>query len=248
MRITLRAHGCCKQDTSNGIVCLNYNIWRGNGSSDSEKGVALIVVIILSAVALAVASALIYLTMTYTRVSGHHKAYADACDASRACGVIVMQLAETRGASQLLADFNSYMSTAGIDYKLTTPTTCMSSTIGYGNSVIVPNGIAAKLMSKTSRWIGCNKDIEIDAANNATYDIRAKLLGTNTSYYCYGKIVSATEGNSGSGNEIVRTSGVVAIGGSSPVVPNPFLYTIEVMAEQVNNPKERCRYSILFEY
>jgi hypothetical protein len=67
-------------------------------------------------------------------------------------------------------------------------------------------------------------------------------------YTAYGKIVYAVEGNTG-GDSGLLTKGVVSSGGGDvPVSPQPYLYAIEVQAENSANRAERAKFNVLYQY
>jgi len=67
-------------------------------------------------------------------------------------------------------------------------------------------------------------------------------------YRVYAKIVDTVEGNTG-GEEGLLGKGVVYAGsGEISVMKIPYLYTIEVDAENATNPSERAKLSILYQY
>jgi hypothetical protein len=89
--------------------------------------------------------------------------------------------------------------------------------------------------------------MDIYPGTPATYDMRFDL-GTTPSltYRVYAKIVNTAEGNSGL-DEGLGGKGVVSTG-EITVVSKPYLYTLEVDAENLSNPSERAKYSILYQY
>ncbi len=74
-------------------------------------------------------------------------------------------------------------------------------------------------------------------------------LGTTTTYRVYAKIVDTVWRNTAEGDEELIKGGVVSSGeGMVPVPRMPFLYTIEVDAENPNNIDERAKVSVLYQY
>jgi hypothetical protein len=72
-------------------------------------------------------------------------------------------------------------------------------------------------------------------------------FGATPTYTVFSKIVDTVEGNSG-GDEGLLKGGVVSSSGEIKVMSIPYLYTIEVDAENAANPSERSKYSILYQY
>ena len=78
-----------------------------------------------------------------------------------------------------------------------------------------------------------------------SFDLGASPYPT---YRVYTKIVDTVEGNSGPDTGLMK-GGVVSLGqGEVQVVSRPYLYTIEVDAENSANPSERSKLSILYQY
>jgi len=203
----------------------------------------MIVVLVLSAVALLVAAALIYMVTAGTRISGERKGYANAREAGKGCGALFMELIETRYTGQPYTDFNNSVNAAGLNLLTTTTGTCTGTDSSSGQQY---SGLSAKLLTVSTSWQGCDTTTTINPGNAATYDMSA-VIGTTTQYNCYAKIISATQGNSG-GTINLRTKGVVSSGGEIAVLPVPYLYAIEVLAQQTTNPDARSRISILFQF
>jgi len=140
------------------------------------------------------------------------------------------------------------MNTLGLNSSVTTPAACKTNEVTC-SSYPVYTGLAAKLNLPTSCWTGCNtaSGITIDPADNTTYDMRFDL-GTTTTYRVYAKVVDTVEGNS-SGDEGLIKGGVVSSNsGEVTVQSRPYLYTIEVDAENPNNVDERAKVSVLYQY
>ena len=73
-------------------------------------------------------------------------------------------------------------------------------------------------------------------------------LGSPNKYDVYLKIVGAVEGNTGSANAGFLSQGVVSDPGAIPVVPLPYMYSVEVMASSSTNSSERAKLSVLYQY
>lgn len=209
----------------------------------SQKGVALIAVLVVSAVALMLLTTLIYMITTGTQISGMQKRYKTALEAGYGAADITFQMVALRGD---VAAYQTSLGTAGITATLS-PTLVSSCSSSLGG---VPyTQLSAKLMTPTSSWTsGCNTSMTIDPSNPATYDMKYEI-GSGTKYNVYAKIVDATEGNSAGGGETLFNKGVVsANSGEVTTMSMPYLYTIEVDAENAANSGERAKLTILYQY
>jgi hypothetical protein len=84
----------------------------------------------------------------------------------------------------------------------------------------------------------------INTNDNTTYDMTIDLA----SYRVYSKIVDTVAGNSAV-NEGLLKSGVVTTSSAEVVaISVPYLYTIEVLSQSQNNPTERAKLSVLYQY
>jgi hypothetical protein len=187
----------------------------------NEKGIALVMVLILAAIALAIMAGLIYMITAGTQISGMQKRYKTALDAGFGGADISYQLIGARGDPGIpLANF-----------LINATSSCLTD----------------KLNKKTSDWgSGCDSSITV---SSSSHDMHFDL-GTSPypTYRVYSKIVDTVEGNSG-GDEGLTGKGVVSSGsGEVTVVSRPYLYTIEVDAENRDNAAERAKLSILYQY
>ena len=213
----------------------------------SENGVVLLMVLILSAVALAIMTALIYMITIGTQTSGMHKRYRSALEAGIAGSDVLAQVIQLRG------DISS-LSTLGTTTR--TPATCTGTSINTG---INYTGIQTKIMTSatgttgTANWSGCDSFLKIDSSPTSTsYDLKF-TLGSSPQYNVYAKIVDTVEGNTSGANSSgsnLNNKGVVATYGSGEisVMSIPYLYTIEIDAENTNpNSTERAKLQVLYQ-
>ncbi len=192
----------------------------------NEKGVALMMVLILSAIMLGIMAGLVYMLVASTQVSGIQKRYKTALDAGKGGANLTYELIANRGTLGSLDPTQ-------ITFAIRTATACMT----------------AKMISRTSDWTACPSDSStsyIDTANSASYDLFVEI-GTTARYQIYSKIVDTVEGNSGGDLGLIK-SGVVTNSGEVQAMSRPYLYTIEVDAQNRDNPAERAQYSILYQY
>jgi hypothetical protein len=207
----------------------------------NEKGIALVMVLLLSAIALVIMAALIYMLTTGTQISGIQKRYETASEAGMGGTDITYQLIGLRGDAARTASFLGDI--AALTPVITTPATCT----GTNSSGTTFTGLAAKINSPSSTWAGCNNSMVINPNTGTTYDM-VFTLGTVPTYNVYSKIVDTVEGNSAGDEGLINNRVVDSNSGEIRVMSYPYLYTIEVDAENTANPSERAKYSILYLY
>ena len=228
----------------------------------NEKGIALVMILVLSAIALAIMAGLIYMITTGTQVSGMQKRYKTALEAGVGGSDITYYFIGLRGEPSSTSSSLSALST--VSPALTTSGSCT----GTNRDGIAFTGFAAKLNTPSTSWSSaCNTDsfaitpnitcspttctngVPGSSSSTCTYDLRLDLgASPYPTYRVYAKIVDTVEGNSG-GEEGLLGKGVVYAGsGEISVMKIPYLYTIEVDAENAANPSERAKLSILYQY
>lgn len=197
----------------------------------NEEGVALVMVLILSAIALAIMAALVFMLTASTQMSGIQKRYKTAIEAGKGGADLAFQLIATRGTLDL-STFSSL--------NLTVP----ASDVGLTHT----NCLTAKLNTRTTAWPAeCNSSSAINPTDSTTYDMFFDL-GTIPTFRVYGKIVDTVEGNSGADIGLQKSGVVSSNSGEVTAMSMPYLYTIEVDTMNRDNPSERARYSILYQY
>jgi hypothetical protein len=204
----------------------------------NEKGIALAMVLVVSVVIVAVMAGLLYMIISGTQISGIQKRYTNALEAGKGGADIAYDIIGARSfatVSTLPIDFDQQISDACLTAKLnkSTSATNWASCGGYSDTT----------------------SMSIDPDNPSTYDFQFDFggktyLGVNLfpEYTVYAKIANTVEGNSG-GDEGLLGKGVIASGtGEVTVVSRPYLYTIEIEAENAANPQERAKLSVLYQY
>jgi Na+-transporting NADH:ubiquinone oxidoreductase subunit NqrC len=193
----------------------------------NKKGSTLLVVLVLSAVALVIVAGLLYMVTQNTKLSGSSRQYKNALEAAKAGADVFNQVINNSGKppSLVLANF----------------------TIG--------TQLATKLTTSTAGWVGLSNTITIDPNDTTTYDVTFDL-GTSPAYRVYGKIVDTVPGNSSSNAIPWHKGGTVNSqtasggGGSGNIMAqsHPYMYTIEILSQQVSNPLERAKLSVVYQY
>jgi hypothetical protein len=219
----------------------------------NEKGIALAMMLILAAVALLIMAGLLYMITSSTQISGMQKRYKTALDAGFGGANITYQFIAFRGDPIDTPSFQTLLSS--INPVITTPDgSGTGDCTGTDISGVTYHGLAAKLMTPTYRngvrvWSAdCNSTMSIIPGTATSYDMQYELPGSPTNYTVYAKIVDTVEGNSPADKGLGGEGVVVSGGGEVTVVSRPYLYTIEVDAENRTNPSERAKLSILYQY
>jgi hypothetical protein len=216
----------------------------GEGGLQNEKGIALVMVLVLSTIVLVIMAGLIYMLTTGTQLSGMQKRYKTALEAGIGGADITYQITALRGETSATSSLLGELSV--LNPVITTPNSCVTSSIAACTMMASYTGIATKFNLPTDCWAGCDSSLTIDPGNASTYDMQFDF-GTAPTYRVYAKIVDTVEGNSG-GDEGLLKGGVVHSSGEINVASIPFLYTIEVDAQNQTNPAERAKLSILYQY
>ncbi|MBM4145023.1 MAG: hypothetical protein FJ240_01935 [Nitrospira sp.] len=217
----------------------------------NERGIALVMILVLSAISLAIMAALIYMITVGTQLSGMQKRYRTALDAGVGSADLAYQFVATRGDTTIVSGLLTQLSL--INPAVTTSGSC-TGTSSLGTSFA---GLAAKLNAPTfnpdgtSNWSSaCAGDsVMIIPGTSTSYDLRYDLGSSPYPVYrVYTKIVDTIEGNSG-GDEGLLGKGVVSSGsGEISVMSRPYLYSLEVNAENLSSPSERAKLSVLYQY
>jgi hypothetical protein len=101
----------------------------------------------------------------------------------------------------------------------------------------------------TACWSGCDSSLDIDLADNTTYDLSFQLgAAPDPVYNVYVKVVDATYGNAGAGQGLTKRKVVDSDKSDVSVPLISYLYTIEVLAQAALNPSERAFTSALYAY
>ncbi len=211
--------------------CIGYHVSKPL----NEKGIALVMVLILSAISLAIMAGLIYMVTSGTQISGIEKRYKTALEAGIASKEVTYQFIGMRddpGILNINFLFSSNFSTNCRTAKLNTP----ASTTNWASC-----GTGGNYTKTTS--------FSIDPNDPVTYDMSLDLgTSPNPTYRVYSKIVDTVEGNSSGELGLSKGGVVLANTGEITVMNIPYLYTIEIDAENAANPAERAKLSILYQY
>lgn len=193
----------------------------------NESGVALGMILILSAISLAFMSALIYMTTTATQMSGGQKRFKTALEAAHGGVDFTFQVISERG-DPFISDIVTY--------------DILADDVGGEDC------LSDKLNSDTSVWAAaCDSTLSIIPGTSSTFDWRVDL-GADPVYRAYAKIVDTVDGNSGGTAGLTKGGVVSSNSGEITPLSVPYLYSIEVDAQNPNDPLERAKVSVLYQY
>jgi len=225
----------------------------GRSGRNAERGAVLIMVIILSTVALAFMTTLIYMITVGTQISGIEKRYKTVRDAAYGGWELTRQLVALQGEPNSQDAFRAELNKApyNLESVVTTNPTGSAGCTGTTEGGKPLQGMQAKLLTRSATWSSaCGTSLTIIPANVNTYDFTLKLGTGTTKYNVYAKVADTVVGNS-AGEASSRLAGAEGASyrnsGLIEVFPLPYLYTIEVDAENASNPSERARLSILYQ-
>lgn len=191
-------------------------------ASRNEKGIALVIVMVLSAIGLAIMAGLVYMLTSGTQVSGIQKKYKTALEAGAGGVDVTFQLIGARGDPGIPIT----------NFLITASSACLTD----------------KLTKSTANWaVGCNSSLTINPASTATYDIIFDV-GSSPVYTVYAKIADTVEGNSSGDTGLIKGGVVASNSGEVTVMSIPYLYTVEIDAENAANSAERAKMSVLYQY
>jgi hypothetical protein len=194
---------------------------------------------------------LLYMITSSTQISGMQKKYKTSLDAGFGGAEIAYQFIGLRGDDGLTSSFQTLLNsiTPSINPVINTPNSCT----GTDDSGTPYTGLSAKLMTPTFRngvriWSAdCDSTMSIIPGTATSYDMQFEL-GTGPTYIVYAKIVDTVEGNSPIDQGLGGEGVVVAGTGVVTVMKMPYLYTMEMDAQDATNPSERAKLSILYQY
>jgi hypothetical protein len=217
----------------------------------NEKGIALPMVMMLSAILLAVMAALIFMITSRTELSGVQKRYYTAAEAGKGgLELTYLVIDQKMGVDTTITDqtLTAFLNSSNLAYfspVKSTPSSCTGTTALGQYAGIAQTGLLAKLSTSSSTWSSnCNTSANIDPTDSSTYDLKFDFAGTNGRYRAFAKIVGTVEGLVGGGS--LMKGGVV--GGIGAQAGSHYIYTIEIDAENIDNPAERAKYSVLYLY
>jgi hypothetical protein len=209
---------------------------RGVSIRGSESGMALVMALIVAAIALAFSGALLVMVTSGAQMTGGQRRFQSSLEAGKAGTEVARDLVDARGTPNVAGALTNFLVPAqnvgGFDClteKLTKP---------------------SRLSDGTPNWnASCQSSLTIDPVSDpASYDMTFNI-GVNPAYTIYAKIVDTVTGNSGGTNTLLPNTGTtVSHSGEIITQSIPYLYTIEVLAQDTGNTAEQSRISMLYEY
>jgi len=212
----------------------------------NEKGIALVMALVLALIALAIVSALLFFITQGSSISGIMKRYETANEAAKGGGEIFTKDLVTETLRENLPSRMSDFNGANPNLNMVTSSN---------------NCLYTKLTNPTSLWGACSTAFD----PKTTPDITFTLSGPNSSssdrskdFNVFIKVVDTVGGNTDLSGLDLEGFGVVEGGGLITPAPEPYMYRIEIQAEQ--NPtkgaitrtgttaNERSNLSVLYAY
>ena len=224
---------------TNGLIKLLQRDWQQAVSkrvNTDERGMVLVVVMVLATISLAFTAATIYSVTTGSQMTGAQQRYQTAVDASRAGGDIMQKVLDDRNTLDLPVSVN----------------VLAEGRVPAAIAGFATDCLDAKLNNDGNLWdAACNANPLIDTVNANTYDLTFDL-GSGTIldpvYNVYGKVVDTVDGNSAANLGLTKPGVVLSNTGEITPMSLPFLYTVEVLAENSVNLTERARLSFLYQF
>jgi hypothetical protein len=202
----------------------------------NERGMALVMVMLMSLIGLVIVSSLLFMLTLGSQTSGAHGFYRTADEAAIGGIEISTRFLDNRGTLNV-SNWNplpTFQNQACLQDKLNVlrGTTWDPTTSDWANCAIAPI-----------------QDVSMDATSSPDVSFSLKdLLGGE--YAVFTKIVDTVPGNSDVSG--VMQNGTLDPGGSGAGVITPalipYLYRVEVQAQNKDSPRERARYSVLYAY
>jgi|EPASupsiteSAE347_1022098.scaffolds.fasta_scaffold01992_3 hypothetical protein len=208
-----------------------------------EKGMALLAVLAIIVITSGLAVTVLYFITRQTEISGLQKRYHTAKEASLgAVEVFTKEVipATISGTTTLSAKVGAFNSISTASATVVAPSTC--------------NFSSDKLKKSTANWgSGCSSASVSAPVGSTPADADLKFTLKSTSgqpFDVYVKIVDTVAGNSNAGGISLEGGGGAADAGSGVISVQhfPYMYTIEVLGQQQQNPSERANLEVLYAY
>jgi hypothetical protein len=230
----------------------------------NEKGIALVMVLVLSLLSLAFVSALLFMVTQGTKVSGSHRLYRTAEEASLGAAESVNDYIKTRGETRgdnfaaILGSNCDCRDTDdtedNIDNALATPgRSCRcdkicNATAFYDHA----DGVTGNGLCDEDTGAGAD-GVQVLLDPTTKYDEKIRVDTGTSSYDLFIKIVDTVKGNSEQGNIVASNvlGGTGVVNSTSGIIPAPhipYLYRIEVEGQNSSNPREHSRVSVLYAF
>ena len=232
----------------------------------NEKGIALALVLVLSVIILAITAAVLFLVTQGTKSSGMEKRFRTALEASLGGAEFMYEVISLRGAPTEVGSWCGNFNTCSVSLNETcvpcsVDESCISAAKdtecqGLEDYNAAYEGLETKLRLPTFCWSSaCDSAVTINPAtgSESTYDVSFQLGGDPTDitvpvYEVFVKIIDSTYGNSGISSTLKKTGVVISNPGEVVAPQIVYLYTIEVTVQDLTNPQERAKTSVLYAF
>ncbi|MBI2353482.1 MAG: hypothetical protein HYV06_00395 [Deltaproteobacteria bacterium] len=199
----------------------------------SRKGFALVTSLMLTLVSLTIVMALLYMITQGTKLSGLHKKYRTALEASYGGAEIYTK--------EILPFVMRNYSSATLTTDLQNSFTAVSLQVQATQSCL-----QTKLTKATSAWpAACSKTF--NSKDNP--DIRYTMESTvGNPFYVYSKIVDTVNGNTDVSGLQLEGAGVAE--SQSVLTPQhfPYIYRVEIQGERASNSTAQANIEVLYAY
>jgi len=204
----------------------------------NEKGIALVMVLVIAMIGLAVVAALLYLVIQGTGISGSHRFYRTADEAAVGGADIAAGFIKNRGAA-VAGLINTQL--------LTQASNCLQ------DKLLIARGADFVAAGNWANCTGNAIDVSTNPTSGPDLQFETPAVPGMQSYRVFVKIVDTVVGNSQTGGIVTQGelygAGVTNANAGEVTPPHiPYLYRVEVQAEDANNPRERARYTGLYVY
>lgn len=201
----------------------------------NEKGIALVMVLVIALIGLGVVSALLFMLTQGTKSSGAYRFFRTAEEASQGGTEVAVEFIKSSG-----TPVPGLLNTA----VATTASNCLQDKLNIAGGATFP----------PAAWANCTTagmDLSFNPWRNADLQFDPPTLPGLPQYTVFVKIIDTVAGNTDQSNIVANGNlgGLGVVTSNSGIISpphNPYLYRVEVQAQNKNNPLERSRYSGLF--
>ena len=210
----------------------------------NEKGIALVMTMVIALIGLGVVSVLLFLVIQGTSMSGYHRFFRTADEAAVGGADVAAEFIRDRGFA--VPNLLNPQRVNGSPEDAAYAASCLN------NKLITARGGANLLAA--GAWVNCTSGaLTANPGTRPDLQFDTPSVTGLASYRVFVKIVDTVAGNS-------ETTGIVTVGelygagviasSSGEVSPPhiPYLYRVEVQAQDAINPRERARYTGLYVY
>lgn len=197
----------------------------------NQQGIALVTALMFTLISLTMLMGLLYIVTQGIQVSGSHKRYKTALEASYggaeiALKEIIPAIFQGFSSAQITNTFS------GVGLQVNNSSTCLYQ----------------KLTLPTSQWsAACSQTLDPKASPDLNFKLQAQ--GINAApYSVYTKIIDTTSGNTDTSGLQLEGAGVAET--TALITPQhfPYIYRVEIQAERETNATEQANLSLQYAY